>query len=93
MAIINGRPITLQNMNDPETLTPLTPNHLLTFKSNGVAPPPGHFDIYSRKRWRRVQEITNEFWQRWKKEFVLTLQLDKNGIRQTEMSLLVPLCY
>ena len=77
MAIINGRPITLQNMNDPEAPTPLTPNHLLTFKSNVVVPPPGHFDredIYSRKRWRCVQGITNEFWQRWKKEFVLTLQ-------------------
>ena len=77
MAIINGRPITLQNMNDPEAPTPLTPNHLLTFKSNVVVPPPGHFDredIYSRKRWRCVQGITIEFWQRWKKEFVLTLQ-------------------
>ena len=67
MAIINGCPITVQNMNDPESPAPLTHNRLLTFKSNVVVPPCRHFDredIYSRKCWRGVQGITNEFWQR-----------------------------
>jgi len=51
--------------------------HLLTMKSNIVMPPPGHFervDVYSRKRWRRVQHICNEFWSRWRKEYVQLLQ-------------------
>ena len=42
-----------------------------------VVPPPGDFDmndLYSRKRWRRVQIMANNFWQQWKKEFVLLLQ-------------------
>ena len=76
-AIINSRPLTVDNLNDPDSLNPLTPNHLLTMKSKVILPPPGMFqspDLYSRKRWRRIQHLANEFWCRWKKEFLLTLQ-------------------
>ena len=31
-------------------------------------------DLYSRKRWRRVQIMANNFGKQWKKEFVLLLQ-------------------
>ena len=77
MSIVNSRPLTLQNMSDNDAPMPLSPNHLLTFKSDVVVPPPGYFnmnDLYSRKRWRRVQLLANNFWQQWKKEFVLLLQ-------------------
>ncbi|KAK3750147.1 hypothetical protein QZH41_004550 [Actinostola sp. cb2023] len=50
---------------------------LLTMKTKVLLPPPGvfqHADLYSRKRWRRVQYLANEFWLRWKKEFLQTLQ-------------------
>jgi len=76
-AVLNSRPLTVECLNDVESPTPLTPNHLLTMKSNIVMPPPGHFervDVYSRKRWRRVQHICNEFWSRWRKEYVQLLQ-------------------
>ncbi|KAG1966989.1 hypothetical protein F2P79_002628 [Pimephales promelas] len=56
---------------------PLTPNHILTMKSTIILPPPGKFvkeDLYLRKRWRRVQLLTNNFWIRWKKEYLLNLQ-------------------
>ena len=46
-------------------------------KSKVVMPPPGVFgtpDLYCRKRWRKAQHISNEFWSRWRKEFVATLQ-------------------
>ena len=36
---------------------------------NVVVPPHGDFDmndLYSRKRWRRVQIMTNNFWKQWK---------------------------
>ena len=39
--------------------------------------PPGVFtsaDMYCRKHWRRVQHLSNEFWSRWRKEVLLTLQ-------------------
>ena len=75
-AIVNSRPLTIENINDPESL-PLSPNHLLTMKSKVVMPPPGIFqkeDLYTRKRWRRVQHLANQFWQRWRKEYLNTLQ-------------------
>ncbi|XP_038055961.1 uncharacterized protein LOC119727951 [Patiria miniata] len=83
-AIVNSRPLTVDNLNDPTSLAPLTPNHLLTMKSTIILPPPGRFqrtDIYSRKRWRRVQYMTNEFWSRWRKEFIQNLQLRQKWIR------------
>eukprot|EP00057_Strongylocentrotus_purpuratus_P027891 XP_011682365.1 PREDICTED: uncharacterized protein LOC105446797 [Strongylocentrotus purpuratus] len=76
-AIVNSRPLTVDNLNDPTHPEPLTPNHLLTMKTNVLLPPPGHFqreDLYSRKRWRRVQHLANEFWKRWKREFLQSLQ-------------------
>ena len=30
--------------------------------------------MYARKRWRRVQHPANEFWTRWRKEYLLSLQ-------------------
>jgi hypothetical protein len=74
--IVNSRPLTTNNLNDPCSLKPLTPNQLLTLKSNVVLPPPGTFqnaDVYSRKLWRRVQHMADEFWHRWRKEYVLQL--------------------
>ena len=76
--IVNSRPLTTNDLNDPCSLQPLTPNHLLTLKTNVVLPPPGNFqsaDIYSRKLWRRVQHLSNEFWSRWKKEYLLQLNV------------------
>ena len=46
-------------------------------KSNVVLAPPGEFqraDLYSRKRWRRVQYSVNQFWLRWRKEYLQSLQ-------------------
>jgi len=74
--IINSRPLTVPS-SDPDDLDPLTPNHLLTMKSKMVMPPPGNFqkaDVYLRKRWKRVQYLSNVFWSRWKKEYVHSLQ-------------------
>ena len=46
-------------------------------KSKVLLPPPGEFqkqDVYCRKRWRAVQYLANQFWARWRKEFLVTLQ-------------------
>ena len=75
--IVNSRPLTVENLSDPESL-PITPNQLLTLKSNVVLPPPGIFqkeNVYCRKRWKAVQYLANEFWTRWKKEFLASHQL------------------
>ncbi|KAL7644271.1 UNVERIFIED_CONTAM: hypothetical protein RMT77_005098 [Armadillidium vulgare] len=41
--IINNRPLTLENINDPDCKEPLTSNHLLTMKSKVLLPSPGEF--------------------------------------------------
>ena len=76
-SIVNCRPLTVENLTDPLASEPLTPNHLLTLKTQVVLPPPGKFespDLYSRKRWRRVQYLANQFWLRWQKEYCTLLQ-------------------
>ncbi len=73
MAIVNSRPLSVDNLNDPNSLAPLTPNNLLTMKSVTALPPPGRFireDIYARKRWRHVQYLAEQFWSRWRKEYL-----------------------
>ncbi|XP_064641949.1 uncharacterized protein LOC135496518 [Lineus longissimus] len=77
MAIVNGRPLTTDNLYDPTSLQPLVPNQLLTMKSRVIIPPPGTFpreDLLLKKRWRRVQHLANRFWCQWRKEYVNNLQ-------------------
>ena len=76
MAIVNSRPLTACDLNDPFS-EPLTPNHLLMVKTHVVLTPPGNFtreDVYARKRWRKVQYLANDFWSKWRKSYLMTLQ-------------------
>lgn len=78
MAIVNNRPLTTDNLNDPNSLEPITPNHLLTTKSTLALPPPGTFvkeDIFARKRWRHVQYLAEQFWNRWRKEYLANIAI------------------
>ena len=74
-SIVNSRPLTKVS-DDVRDLEPLTPNHLLLFRYSQSFPP-GIFakeDIYSRRRWRQVQYLSDVFWRRWVKEYLPTLQ-------------------
>jgi hypothetical protein len=74
--IVNSHSLSTANLNNPTSLYPLTPNHLLTMKTNVVLPP-GEFcsaDSYCRKRWCRVQYLANAFWERWRKEILSVMQ-------------------
>ena len=76
-AVINSRPLTYCSMSCSDTVEPLTPLQLLTLKSKVILPAPGQFcsaDLYGRRRWRRIQHLANEFWTRWRREFLPTLQ-------------------
>nr|XP_029136991.1 uncharacterized protein LOC114921292 [Labrus bergylta] len=78
MSIVNNRPLTTDTISDPKSVEPLTPNHLLTMKTSLPLPPPGNFvreDLYARKRWRRVQYLTEQFWSRWRKEYLTNICL------------------
>lgn len=71
-AIVNNRPLSIMNLNSHEQL-PLTPNMILTGKIESTPPPPGEFnsdDAYCKSRWKRVQAMAEEFWKRWKIEYL-----------------------
>lgn len=77
MAIINSRPLSVDHLYDPTGPRPLTPNHLLTMKSEVVISPPGEFsdaDLYTRKRWKKIQFLANIFWRDWKRQYISQLQ-------------------
>ena len=72
-AIVNSRALTVKNLGDVKSEQPLIPSNILTMKTKVVMPTPGEFvraGEFSRRRWRRIQRIANEFWQRWRKEFL-----------------------
>ena len=77
-AIVNSRPLTTDSLNDPNSLEPLTPNHLVTLKTSTPLPPPGQFvkeDLYAQKRWRQVQYLLEQFWSRWKGEYLQNIMV------------------
>ena len=73
-ALLNSRPLTHVS-SDPDDLEALTPNHLLLGRASPNLPP-GVFsetDLSSRKRWRHGQRLADEFWRRWRREYLPTL--------------------
>ncbi|XP_055998018.1 uncharacterized protein LOC125647466 [Ostrea edulis] len=87
MSIVNCRPLSVSEIDNPDSLEPLTPNHILTGKITSPLPPPGEFvkeDLYIRKLWGRVQYLLEQFWSRWKREYLaqITLRQKWHGIRR-----------
>ena len=75
--ILSSRPLTVETLNYTNSPTRISLNDLLTLKSNVVMLPPGEFsqpDLYSKKRWWRIQYIAEKFWNSWRKEFLQSLQ-------------------
>lgn len=77
--IVNARPLTAvpTEVDDPQ---PLSPAMLLTMKTRPLGPPPGNFlptDLYVRRRWKRVQYLADQFWLRWRREYLQSLQSRK----------------
>ena len=74
-SIVNGRPIT-PNSDDPRDLEALTPNKLLLLRDSDMVVPGtyGKPDSYGR-RWKHVQFVAQQFWKRWVREYLSTLQL------------------
>jgi hypothetical protein len=59
-------------------MTPLTPNHFIIGQLGGQFAAEA-FDTKEQvkpvKRWRRVQQLISQFWKRWRKEFLPSLNL------------------
>ena len=77
-AVVNSKPLTIETISDGTCEAAIPPSNLLTMKSKVVMPPSGSFgtpDLYSKTRWRKkIQQFPNEFWSRWRKEFLTSLQ-------------------
>lgn len=74
-AIVNSRPIA-PVCSDPESPMILSPNMLLTQKSGEISTNFVQQDIKDlyKAQWRCVQHLANIFWDRWKREYLQTLQ-------------------
>ena len=77
--LLNSRPITYVS-SDPNDLSPLTPSHFLVGEIGGPFAPEAldREQTYNpRKRWHRVQQLLGQFWKRWRKEFLPSLNVRK----------------
>lgn len=76
-AIMNARPL-VPVSSDPDSPLVLTPAMLLTLKT-GSAPPPTLAGPQEpnliKEEWMRVQRLADMFWNKWKHEYLKTLQL------------------
>ena len=73
--MVNNRPLT-GNSDDIKDLEPLTPNHFVigrNFCNNSHLGEIRSNDLCSRKRWRQVQYVAEQFWKRWLREYLPTL--------------------
>ena len=73
-SVLNSRPLTHVS-DDNGNLEPLTPNHLPLLRGGGEGIS-GRFtdEQFSAKQWRRVQYLADQFWLRWRREYLPTLQ-------------------
>ncbi|XP_067939749.1 uncharacterized protein [Watersipora subatra] len=71
MAIMNSRPLNVDNLNMPDEIV-LTPNHLITMKPSQPTVVPGEFgnqEVYGRKMWQKVQHFAEHFWTEWRNQY------------------------
>jgi len=81
--IVNSRPLTSvsDDINDP---LPITPAHLVLGRALQQIPDNlGKDDINTRiaVQWKERQRLTQEFWGRWRKEYLVTLQTSQKWLQ------------
>ena len=76
-SIVNNTPLASVS-EDPNDPMPLTPAALLTLRESSSPSledfQPADLLAYGAKRWRRVQYLAQQFWVRWREQYLSTLQ-------------------
>ena len=74
-AILNSRPLSPISSH-PMDLQPLTPAHFIVGRTLTTLPCPDLTDVNENRlsRYQRIQQMQQNFWKRWSKEFVSELQ-------------------
>ncbi|XP_022186998.2 uncharacterized protein LOC120355120 [Nilaparvata lugens] len=84
-AILNSRPL-VPLTEDPQDLQYLSPGHFLVGRPLTAlpfhCPPTTHVD--NRCRWKLLQKITQELWDRWSKEYLVTLQRKHKWLTESD---------
>ncbi|XP_055910695.1 uncharacterized protein LOC129945059 [Eupeodes corollae] len=85
-AILNSRPITPLS-SSPNDLEPLTPGHFLIGRPLTSIPEPCLLDasISRLTRFRRLQQIQQQFWKRWSRDYLLSLQERTRWYKKSEI--------
>ena len=80
--VLNSRPLTYVSR-DPSDLRALSPNDVLIPRP-GEGLPPGHHPPGEalRRRWRTVQQLTCQFWRRFRKEYLGILSLRTKWLKE-----------
>lgn len=72
-SLLNSRPLVYGGSStSPSDVIALTPNHFLHGRAS-VNASPGEFvqrDMSLRRRWRHSQFLADQFWRRWRREYV-----------------------
>lgn len=74
-AVLNSRPLTPLST-DPSECEYLSPGHFLIGEAPLGIPEPSLIDVAMNRldRWQLVKRMSQHFWSRWHKEYLLTLQ-------------------
>lgn len=74
-ATLNSRPLSPLST-DPNDVTPLTPSHFLVGDVVKLPPEPSLLHLKENRldRWQRIQQLQQNFWIRWKQEYLNRLQ-------------------
>ncbi|XP_058122825.1 uncharacterized protein LOC131293780 [Anopheles ziemanni] len=83
-AILNSRPLTAIH-SSPESVEALTPAHFLIGRASFTTPAPlGDDDTVGVKtRWKRVQKLAQQFWSRWRTEYLAQLRCSAKWTKRT----------
>ncbi|GFS92971.1 integrase catalytic domain-containing protein [Trichonephila clavipes] len=74
-ACLNSRPLT-PTSNDPNDLSALTPGHFIIGRPLTSIPEPNYVDSNNSclTRWQQIQNLVQQFWKSWHKEYLTRLQ-------------------